>query len=220
MSEPRPYLDPYLKAAEEMGPGFEALLWHSPKAQRTRFRVIAQMARLSGRVIADIGCGNADLLLDLHRRARMPAKYIGVDGVPEMLGLAREQARKAGIEPVELIQGDFVGDEGLTRRLVEEHSAEVLVFCGSLNTLNQDDAQAVLERAWSAVSRRPGGTLIYNFLSLRHDRDRTPAKPPAVRFDPVAMVHWSLDRTPLTTFRHDYLGGHDATVCMRVRRKR
>ena len=217
MDEARPYLDPYLKAAAEMGPGFGALLWHSPKAQKTRFRVIARMARTKGRVVADIGCGNADLLLDLHRRGRTPGRYIGVDGVPEMLGEAGRQAAGAGIDAVEWVEGDFVGDAGLMRRLVDERGVEVLVFCGSLNTLAQDDALGVLDRAWSAVSRRAGGTLVYNFLSIRHDRARTPAQPPAVRFDPVAMLAWSLDRTPLTTFRHDYLGGHDATVCMRVR---
>lgn len=212
---PRPYLDPYLTAAQTHGPGFEALLWHSPQAQRTRFRVLSRMANLTGRTIADIGCGNADLLLDLNRHGRIPARYIGVDAVPATL--AHAAAQTAALPGVEFLADDFVGDTGLPARLIDA-GADTVVFCGSLNTLPQPEAQHVLERFWNALSRRAGAVLLFNFLSLHHDAQRTPANPPAVRFDPVEMLAWSLDRTRLTTFRHDYLNGHDATICMRVPR--
>jgi SAM-dependent methyltransferase len=218
MEGDRPYLDPYLKAAEDFGPGFEALLWQSPKAQRLRFRAIAQMAPVEGRVLADIGCGNADLLTDLHRRGRAPAGYLGVDAVPATLAHARAQVRDAGIGHARFFGDDFVRDEGLAERLVAREGADTVVFCGSLNTLPQPEAVAILARFWGALRAKPDGALVFNFLSDRHDRARTPAAPPAVRFDAVDMVHWALDQTPLVTFRHDYLGGHDATVCMRVGR--
>ena len=216
MPDERPYLDPYLRAAEDFGPGFEALLWHSPKAQRTRFRVIAQMVNTAGRRLADIGCGNADLLLDLHRRGRTPGAYIGVDAVPQTLELARRNARDAGVRHAEFADRDFVRDTALPERLVGDDGVDTVVFCGSLNTLPADEARAILQRFWTALSARPDAVLLFNFLSDRHDRARTPANPPAVRFDAVEMVHWALDRTPLVTFRHEYLGGHDATVCMRT----
>ena len=37
---------------------------------------------------------------------------------------------------------------------------------------------------------------------------------PAHRFDTAGMVSWALERTPGVWFRHDYLGGHDATIAM------
>ena len=215
MNAPRPYLDPYLQAAEDHGPGFEALLWHSPKAQRTRFRVIAQMVNTTGRTLADIGCGNADLLLDLHRRGRTPASYIGVDAVPQTLEHARAGVEAAGIGNARFADHDFVRDEHLAHRLVADSGVDTVVFCGSLNTLPQAQAQAILDRFWAPLGTRRDSVLLFNFLSDRHDRARTPASPPAVRFDAVDMLHWALDRTPLVTFRHEYLGGHDATVCMR-----
>lgn len=218
MASDRPYLDPYIKAAEALGPGFGALLWRSPKAQMLRFRAIARMAPTKGRVLADIGCGNADLLLDLHRRGRAPARYIGVDGVATMLGQAREQVAAKGIPGAEFIQGDFVRDREMPASLVHGSGVSLVVFCGSLNTLGEGEALEVLGRFWAVLRERAGGTLLFNFLSDRHDRARTPATAPAVRFDAVRMVHWALDQTPLVTFRHDYLGGHDATVCMRVGR--
>lgn len=217
MTNERPYLDPYLQAAKDHGAGFEALLWHSPKAQRTRFRVLSRMVRLGGRSVADIGCGNADLLLDLHHRGRTPARYIGIDAVPQTLDHARRAVADAGIEHAEFQGDDFVDNTDLPARLVAA-GVDTVVFCGSLNTLPQPKAQAILDRFWSALAPRRDAVLVFNFLSLFHNRARTPANPPAVRFDPADMLRWSVERTPLVTLRHDYLGGHDATVCMRTRR--
>jgi SAM-dependent methyltransferase len=213
MSESRPYLDPYLAAARAHGPGFEALLWHSPRAQRARFRVISKMVHFTGRTVADIGCGNADLLLDLDRRGSTPARYIGVDAVPATLAHARAQT--AHITGTEFLDHDFVQDAALPDRLAAA-GVDTVLFCGSLNTLPQTHALDILDRFWNKLSRRPKAVLLFNFLSLRHNAARTPANPPAVRFDPVEMLAWALDRTPLTTFRHDYLNGHDGTVCMRT----
>lgn len=213
MPEPRPYLDPYLAAAQAHGPGFEALLWHSPRAQRARFRVISNMARMTGRHLADIGCGNADLLLDLVQRRRAPAHYTGIDAVPATLDFARRQT--AHLPGVDFANHDFVQDQKLPARLVDD-GVDTIVFCGSLNTFPQHHAIEILARFWSALQTRPDAVLIFNFLSLRHNRERTPANPPAVRFEPADMTAWALDHTPLVTFRHDYLRGHDATVCMRT----
>lgn len=228
MNAERPYLDPYLHAAKAHGAGFEALLWQSPRAQRTRFRVLSRMVRMGGRTVADIGCGNADLLLDLHKRGRSPSGYIGVDAVPQTLALAEQQTHAAGIKNARFQDDDFVRDETLPARLIEQ-GADTIVFCGSLNTLSQPEALAVLAHFWTALTARPAspsakkpagrdsaGVLVFNFLSLRHNRERTPANPPAVRFEPVDMLAWAVDRTPLVTFRHDYLRGHDATICMRT----
>lgn len=214
MTGERAYLDPYLRAAEEFGPGFEALLWRSPAAQKARFGAVAQMTKIKDRVLADIGCGNADLLFDLHERDRAPVKYIGIDGVPQMIEHARELARSKGIESGVFLLHDFVADQDLPTQLVRDAGARTIVFSGSLNTLSMHEAQAVLDRFWLALTEVPDATLIFNFLSDRHDRERTPASPPAVRYDPVPMLEWALGRTPLVTMRHDYLAGHDATICM------
>ena len=90
------------------------------------------------------------------------------------------------------------------------------MFSGSLNTLSMDRAQGVLDRFWAALEKSGRGTLVFNFLSLRHDKEQSPANPPAVRFDPVMMLAWALDRTPIVQMRHEYLGGHDATIVMDV----
>lgn len=220
MTGERAYLDPYLRAAEEFGPGFEALLWRSPTAQKARFRAIAQMTRTKGRVLADIGCGNADLLFDLHERDRAPSKYLGIDGVPQMIEHARDLASSKGIDSGVFLLHDFVAEHELPTQLVRDVGVRTIVFSGSLNTLAMRDAQAVLDRFWRALAEVPDAALVFNFLSDRHDRERTPASPPAVRYDPVPVLEWALERTPLVTMRHDYLAGHDATVCMMTPKER
>ena len=69
------YLRPYEEAVESGGTGFESLLWRNKEFQLKRFQVLCEVAaaglakpdipaslgKLAGRVIADMGCGRADL---------------------------------------------------------------------------------------------------------------------------------------------------------------
>lgn len=219
----RSYLRPYEDATRRDGPGFEAQLWLSREAQQTRFAVLAELGHLGGRVVADLGCGQGDLAIYLHERALaapssepFPKSYIGIEGVHAMAQHARDRLAEMGVERTLIEPGDFVADESLPGQLVGDAGAEVFVFSGSLNTLQMPEAISVLDRFWAALARAGRGTLVFNFLSDRHDKDRTPASPPAVRFAPVGLIDWALERTPLVSMRHDYLRGHDATIVMNV----
>ena len=227
------YLKPYRQAVEQFGPGFKALLWNNPDTQRTRFRVISEMVDLNGRVAADIGCGNADLLAYLVEQGITPASYVGVDGVPEMIELCERDKLP---EPSATFHvGDFVADPALFDRLVRDDRAEVFVFSGSLNTLSQGRAARVLDRAWRAINAAGGGAgggdggggdggeerggkgrgggLVFNFLSTA-GRRRGEELGPAKRFEPARFLDWALARSPNVRFRQGYLGAHDATIAM------
>ena len=214
----RSYLQPYEDATRRQGPGFESQLWMSKEAQDTRFGVLCDMGRFTGRVVADLGCGVGDfpIYIRKHRPETYPKSYIGLEGVHAMAEHARERIEIEEIDRTLIEVGDFVADESLPDLLVNDAGAEVFVFSGSLNTLAFEDAVRVLGRFWDALTKSGRGTLIFNFLSLRHNRERTPALPPAVRFDPVLLLEWSLERTPLVRMRHEYLNGHDATIVMDV----
>ena len=214
----RPYLEPYEKATREMGAGFESQLWMSKDAQRTRFEVLTQVGRFKDRVVADLGCGVGDLPIFLHEHAsdQFPKSYIGIEGVEAMAEHARERIEKAGVDRTLFDVGDFVADDSLPDMLVNDAGVEVFVFSGSLNTLSMSDAMDVLDEFWHALKSAKRGTLVFNFLSDRHNADRTPASAPAVRFDPADMLDWALKRTPIVQLRHEYLKGHDATIVMDV----
>ena len=216
MSEPPAYLRPYQDAVRDHGPRFEALLWNRPETQQVRFEALISMLELEGRTLADLGCGRADLAAHLARRGVKYGRYVGVEGVGELLEACRARAREEGLEGCAFHGWDFVADEGVFERLVRDEGAEVFVFSGSLNTLEQAEAQRVLRRAWEALGQTPGGALAFNFLSDRHgDASRASEDTgPARRFDTLAMLDWAMRSTPLVRFRQDYLGGHDAAIVM------
>jgi precorrin-6B methylase 2 len=209
------YLRPYEDAVRAHGAdAFESLLWRSEKAQRRRFDALASMTRLDGRVLCDIGCGRADLAAYLAEHAHPWRGYIGVEGVPALARACRERAAGAGWAGVEIVEADFVADEALPARLVAERRVEVFVVSGSLNTLDQPAALAVVERLWRAVAPVPHGAVVFNFLGDRFERPHGDDTGPAHRYDTLAVLAWALERTPIVRFRQDYLAGHDATILM------
>lgn len=216
MSSDSPYLDPYRDAVAEMGAGFEAQLWLSKDAQATRFQVIADALGPKPGVVVDLGCGQGDLLMFLKEHKQLPKHFIGVEGVDEMTLHAQQLADQAKIKHAVFQTHDFVADDWLPLQLVEDAKAEIFVFSGSLNTLSMKQAQTVLAQYYTALESAGRGRIILNFLSNRHDSERTPAQPPAVRFDPVEMFDWAISLTKITQLRHEYLAGHDATIVMDV----
>ncbi|MGJ8636631.1 MAG: methyltransferase domain-containing protein [Phycisphaerales bacterium] len=215
-SSDSPYLDPYRDAVAEKGVGFEAQLWLSKDAQATRFRVIADALGPKPGIVADLGCGQGDLLMFLKEHKQLPKHFIGVEGVDEMTLHAQQLADNAKIKHAVFQTHDFVADDWLPKQLVEDAKVDTFVFSGSLNTLSMKQAQAVLVQYFAALQAEGRGRMIFNFLSNRHNAERTPAQAPAVRFDPVEMFDWAISLTKLTQLRHEYLAGHDATIVMDV----
>lgn len=216
MSADSSYLDPYRDAVAEMGVGFEAQLWLSKGAQKKRFEVIADALGDQPGVIADLGCGQGDLLVYLKGIKCLPKHFIGVEGVEDMTLHAQKLADELGIQHAVFQTHDFVADTWLPDQLVKDAGVECFIFSGSLNTLSMEQAQSVLAQFYKALETAGRGTLIFNFLSNRHDKQRTPAQAPAVRFDPTEMLDWALNQTTRTQLRHEYLAGHDATIVMQV----
>ena len=200
-----PYLAHYRELIDRVGAVFEATGWRSKEFQEERFRVMAEMEDFHGATVLDAGAGRADLAAYLIARGEAPARLVALDAMPEMV----EAIRRRGMRRVEPHVCDFAGSD--TDAFTRFGPVDVIVFSGSLNTLPEEHAREVLERAWEATGR----SLLFNFLS-----DRAPAEllarptEPAHRFDTAGMVSWALERTPGVWFRHDYLGGHDATLAM------
>ena len=91
--------------------------------------------------------------------------------------------------------------------------SSVLLFSGSLNTLDERTALAVLDRAWDALRRRKDGVLAFNFLSSS-GRKRRESTGPANRFNSTRVFKWAQRASGRMLYRQDYLAGHDATVAV------
>lgn len=150
-SEVPQYLDPYERAAQRHGAGFGSLLWASEKTQAVRFAAICAMADLHGKSLLDVGCGRADFVDYLEQRKIRIASYSGIEGVPALAEVARAKRRRS----YQIIETDFVAQPW--RMFV---GAQVVLFSGSLNTLNSAELYSTLGRAYEAS----GEMLIFNFL--------------------------------------------------------
>jgi SAM-dependent methyltransferase len=197
----KPYLAPYREAVRRHGATFEATLWLSREWQIGRFRVMTEMVDFTGRTILDAGCGLGDFAAALEEWGIGYGGYVGVEGMPELVA----QARTRDLPEAKFIEADFVHDAAAFAM-----RPDLAVFSGSLNTLTQDEAIGVLERAWAASAEG----VVFNFLSSRHGRTNAPDPSPARRFDPIEMLQWALSRTPVVQLRQDYFAGHDATIAM------
>ncbi|MDP7028601.1 MAG: class I SAM-dependent methyltransferase [Phycisphaerales bacterium] len=204
---PRDHLQPYVDALAEHGPGFEATLWRSPAAQRTRFEVATRMLCCANHRVADLGCGTGDFALFLAEGTSPPSAYLGVDAHREMVDAAREAVSgSASFETVFEVL-DLVDD----LRPVAAWKPDVCVISGTLNTMRQSQALDVVARAFE-VSRIG---VVFNYLSDRpHDRFVGRDTAPARRFATIEVLDWCMQMTPNVQFRQDYLDGHDATIAI------
>jgi hypothetical protein len=146
------YLEPYVRAAEQYGAGFSALLWASPKTQRARFDAICRAYEMEGKSVLDAGCGRADLMGFLQDRHIRPADYIGLEAVDPLAAAAESRAYSNS----RIIRGDFIREPA--RLFV---GADVIVFSGSLNTMSPSVFYSTLARAYEAAAE----AVVFNFLS-------------------------------------------------------
>lgn len=199
------YLDPYRRALRTFGAGFEATLWSSREGQRLRFDIMLAMARFEGAIVLDIGCGAGDFAAYMIERRIAFRQYLGIDGLPAQI----EAAHKRNLSNCEFLTGDVVADPTILDRIGPD--PDLICLSGTLNTMSEDVAKAVLVRAWCRAARG----LVFNFLS---DRAPTPLLytdlRPAVRFSTVGMIDWAMALSPRVQFRQDYLDGHDATIAI------
>ncbi|MHC4908822.1 MAG: class I SAM-dependent methyltransferase [Planctomycetota bacterium] len=206
MADHPDYLAPYRDAVDEHGGGFEATLWGSREAQLLRFDVFADLADFQQCTIVDAGCGPGDLAAHLIAREIDFGSYIGLDAVPEMIEAARQ--RRIDPDRVRFETADLVADPTCFQGL----GADWICFSGTLNTMTEPTAQALIATAFAAAAQG----VAFNFLSNRcHARWADRILAPATRFDTAAWLDWALDRTSRVAFTQDYLDGHDATIVLR-----
>lgn len=207
------YLDPYRKAIARHGAGFAATLWGSREAQHLRFDVMIDLAGFEQCTILDIGCGDGDFAAHLLQRKVPFKRYVGIDAIEEMI----ERARQRNLDRAEFHAGDVLSmNEGGTdgdndADPLQAYEADYICFSGTLNTMDEQVARQLLERAFAAAAQG----IVFNFLSDRYhsrwaDRDMYPAR----RFSTTSMLDWAMGLTSRVAFTQVYMDGHDATMLM------
>src|SRR5439155_2288453 len=99
----------------------------SPQTHAARFDALTRLCDLDERSILDVGCGRADLLDFLLARGIRPDHYLGLEAVEALADSAEQKRRPRSM----IVRADFVAEPA---RLFA--AADVIVFSGSLNTLD------------------------------------------------------------------------------------
>jgi len=182
--------DRYAPLVRRHGPSHRAVDWGSVHSQEARFRVLLEAGGATNARLLDIGCGVGHLVDHLQQHA-FAGSYVGLDLVPEMVGLAAQR------HP----QWKFY--EGSIEAAPVAFVADYVVGSGLFTFADQHQ----LEETVKAMFRHTKRVVAFNTLSIWGDQ---PARDEFCA-DPGEVVAFCRTLTRRVVLRHDYLP-HDFTV--------
>jgi len=160
----------------------------SRRTQMMRFLAFAQVVRLEGSSILDIGCGTGDFL-DFLKQQGINADYTGFDISPVMIERCLER----------FPDGNFISGEFIT--WMPERTFDYTIAIAIHNNVRVKDAQEILEatlRKQFEMAKQAAHMSVLSSLYADFSESMQV-------WNPKDILAMALDITPYVLFRHDYL---------------
>jgi SAM-dependent methyltransferase len=171
------------------GNDVRALGWGSRESQAKRFEVLAEIGKLRGASVMDVGCGLGDFYAWMKKK-RLRVRYTGVDITPGMVDRARKRFPGAQFQVQDLLDGsrpamlhDYVLSSG------------IFTHCG---TSAFDFLAAMVGRMFDLSKH----AVAFNSLSAWAKKEEQ--EPGEYYADPIKVVDFCRQLTPWVVLRHDY----------------
>ena len=171
---------------DEIGHDVRTLGWHAQEDQWLRFKVLCDIADLSGASVCDVGCGYGDLATYLKSRFA-DVSYTGVDIAPLFLERARELHPEHEFFCVDILEEEF------------DRRADYFVLSGAMNFRVDDNMKLTTGMIRKMFELADKGVAI-NFLSTYVNYE----KPHNFHHSPEEMFAFARTLTKWVALRHDY----------------
>lgn len=126
----------YTSAIDKYGVSPQGLNWSSKEAQELRFEVISKLLPKEIISIVDAGCGFGDFYHFMKKNHRLPEKYIGIDILPRISFIAKQNTNQ------EIISANILQDT--------LPYADYYVCSGTMNILNTFETHLFIRKCYEA----------------------------------------------------------------------
>ncbi|MBK9161511.1 MAG: class I SAM-dependent methyltransferase [Nitrosomonadales bacterium] len=167
----------------------------SRRTQLMRFLAFAQLARLEGSSILDIGCGTGDFF-EFLKHQEIHADYTGFDISPAMVERCQERFPDA-----RFVSGDFLA-------WMPNRTFDYTVAI-AIHNIKAEGARDILEATLRRQFELSDKAAHMSILSNRYEGFDSHIQ----AWDPMEILELAQSITPYVVFRHDYLP-HDFSLTL------
>lgn len=170
----------------ELGYDVRTVGWKDVESQRLRFKVLSDIADLSGCSICDLGCGFGDLYPYLTEKFKN-INYIGIDLSKKLVEEAKKRYPDATFEARDILHNPF------------EEKVDYVLSSGALSFKIENHEDYVWRTLEAMMTMSLKGVAV-NFLSNHVDYKLEKN----FHFSPEEAFKMGIKLTRLVTIRHDY----------------
>ena len=176
----------YQTRFKELGHDVRAIGWNDKATQELRFKVLCDIADLSGSSICDIGCGFGDLYPYLKNRFGT-VSYKGIDIVPEFVAKAKELNPECAFECLDILENRF------------EEPFDFFVASGALSFKIKDNmthAKNIISKMFECSKKGVSINFLSSYVNYQLERN--------YHYQPEVLFSFAKSLSKRVTLRHDY----------------